>query len=507
MGRIVDLEINFDSLLRFAESAYDRGDLVAAVLNLNEAKKIATERDQFIALYNLYVKCFRNTGNSRPIIDAVGKEISYSHEEDFYRFDFSRRDGDIAEEDEDISYEDIKKYNTVRNLIYERRYEEAMNIIVELPSDMVYVQSVIDALIQAVECDKKLNLDKFVVPLLGLIAGAPNQAEMVGLMLDGGRATHNIMVDSADYLLEEEDTNVLCMMGMAYFKGNEPRVAKRFFEKTIIGDPLDQDALYYLTAIAVLLKDEEGRKKYWDRYKALYAPLGAPVRIMEDFFDSDYKDFVVPYLTLPSRYLAEVSEELLSVTHNGDIDEVFAERFYEYAIVASDRLVGALMYKIGKVTADKEVLIGVYKKLLATAYTTMGVKQIILDKLVDDGYEGELTVVTENKVVCFTLTKIHRRVDKNWELIYRLILRNLPFSSAYIPLRCSVLSAIVKKLDTIFRPESDEDFTYALTMAVINYIDKLKLNVDMFALFNAMHVDPEIMERGAKKFNIDKLFI
>ena len=506
MGRIVDLELNFDALLRYADSAFDKGDVLSAIQNLNEAYDLADDDEKKARLFKTYVKCFRTTGNSRSLIDAVAKEVVYTRDDDYYRFDFSARDPEPVEYEEELSYDDVKKYNTAKHYIFDRKYDEAMAILADVPTDYHYLKQIVEALSIAVDVDKKLNLDKYAIPLIGIMAGAPDQVEMLGMMLEGGRATHNIMVDSADFLLEEEDPDNLCMMGMAYFRGNEPTIAAKFFKKTLDIDPIDEDALYYLSMISVLTNKREDGKKYWDRYKAVYKRFGAPIDLMERFFDSEESAFLVPYMTLPFQFAEKVSVELISEAQKEDVTQEYADKFYDFAILGQENFVMRVMDKLGKIT-DKPILTKTYLKILATTRSSVLLKQKIFDKLVTDGYEGEVLIATEAKVTYLNVTKIHRRVNRNWEMIYRMILRNLPFSDAYIPIKCSILSAIIKKLDGLFVPDSDEDMAFAVAMALVNYIHRLKVNVDILSLVKAINIEPEVMQRGVEKFNLNGIFV
>ena len=71
---MIRLEVNFDSLLKFADNSFD--DPLVCIQNLNEAAKYAETDEQKIELTLRYIKVYRRTSNNRALLDAVAKEIA-----------------------------------------------------------------------------------------------------------------------------------------------------------------------------------------------------------------------------------------------------------------------------------------------------------------------------------------------------------------------------------------------------------------------------------------------
>ncbi len=505
MGRVINLELNLQTLLVFAEKALDDGDTLTCALNLNEAMQYASTREEKRAVYAVYIKCFNLTSNIRSVMDVVAKDVTESVEEDYFRMDFDlKRRAFFEDEEEPPTYEQVKAFSRVKNLIFERRYDEAMELLTKTEMNYGCMEDVVEVLINAIDCDTKLNLDKYIMPLIGIMAGAPNRIDMLRLLLDGGKHTHNIMVDSADYLLDEEDSNALCLMGMAYYESNEPETAEKFFLKALELDPIDEDALYYMYAIGKHLDIKEN-EKYWDRYKEVYGITDPPVNLIEEFLDSDERDYLVPYLTLPLAFAKKKAEALSQIAAYGDVDEEFKREFSDFASLAPEHLIFSVMKKIGDLSHKPNAQL-LYVKLLASGRVSGAIKERMLNALVDSGYEGDLCILLEKRVIFTRFAKLHRRVEKGWQLIYNLILRTLPFVDAYVPIRCSVLSAVIKKLDTVVNLDED-DIPFAFALAVVNYLNKLRININMWEILRAINIDGMAVDRGMAKHGLASILI
>lgn len=510
MGGVINFELNLDSLLNFAEKSLEEGDTLTCALNLNEAMSLAFTREEKKRVYALYIKCFRMTANVRSSLDVIALDTINRTESDYYRMDFSIKKGLIFESDDDMEeespdYETARTYNEIRNLIAERKYDEAFALLSTVEFEPEYMESVVDALDEAVSLDKRLNLDKYLMPLMAIMASSPNQIPMLQVMLDGGKATHRVMVDSDEVLLEEEDSNILCLMGMAFFRSNEPEVAAKFFLKALEYDPIDEDALYYMTVIGKILQISE-YGKYWVRYKQVYKITEPPVRLLEEFFDSEAKNFLVPYLSLPFEFAAEKARAILErFPEDGNVDDDLARDIKDYAKVSHEGPIMALLAvldKYGKNPSVQNILVD----LLRSGRVDDVAKERMLETLVNGGYEGDLCMVNENRVVFMRLAKLHRRVGKNWAFVYRYVLAHLPTVKPYIPINCSLLSSVIKRLDTELTLKNDDDLIFGVAIAMVNYLKKLRMNVDILSITRALNFNTDILGEGMKKFGLDTIY-
>lgn len=509
MGQIIDLNLSFRNLINFAEKALKKGDTLGCALNLNEALELAEAREEKQQVYSLFIKCFRSTSNVRSVMDVVAKDVENRVNDDYYRMDFDLRRHTPDEEffeSEEPDYDVVRTYNEIKNFINERKYDDAIALLSDAKPNYECMDAVVDALNDAVDCDKRLNLDKYLIPLIGIMANSPCQIDMLQLLLEGGKATHNIMVDSAEFLLsEEDDSNTLCLMGIAYFQSNELETAEKFFLKALDNDPIDEDALYYMSVISNLLGGEKRNGKYWDRYKAVYKITEPPINLLEEFFFSEDKTFLVPYQTLPISFIEKVAKRLLLEASTEDISDEYAAKLTEFAKLSPDKPFLTLIKFFGR-TGTKPRLQKLYVDLLKSSRVPAFVKERLVGILAEDGYEGDLLILTDKRVVFTRFAKLHRRVSKAWSLIYKLLLRSMPFSDVYIPVRCGVLSQVIKKLDGMIALEED-DMGFALALALVNYLRRLRVNIDILSLIKAMNIDADLVDKGLTKFGLDTIYV
>ncbi len=508
MGQVIELVLSYDNLIKFAEAALEKGDTLTCVLNLNEALTKADGREQLRQVYQLFVECFRMTSGITAVAQAIMKEIECRVDDEYYRFDFGpKRKSYIPDpDDEEPDYETIRVCNDVKNKIIERKYEEAMLLLTAVQPTSELCEDIIDALNDAVDIDKGINIDDYLLHVLALMTASSSKVEILRLMLRGGRVTHRMMVESADFLLDEDDNNALCLIGMAFFENNEMQIAKRFFKKTLSIDPIDEDALYYMTVIKILTKDETDKTDYWGRYKQVYKITEPPIRTMEEFFKSDHVNLLVPYRVFPGKF---VSEKLTVLAHAAsckeDITPDYAADLIEFCKSSAEHASSFIIDILGK-TDGKPVLTETYKTLLSSARVSDVLKEKIMTVLMEGGYEGTLFILTEDRAVAMRVTKIHKRVHKVWNIIYKMVIKNSPFCEEYLPIRCGDLAYVIKKLDGMIQPD-EEDFNFCLAMLVINYIKRLKINIDYLSALKAWKIDPADFDRGLKKFAFNDMFI
>ena len=507
MEKVIWLEVNFDSLLKFADNSFD--DPLVCIQNLNEAAKYAETDEQKIELTLRYIKVYRRTSNNRALLDAVAKEIELSEKgEEFFRLDFGERKEVRSEfEDESVDYSELKKIAKIRGLLEDRKYDEAFSLLEKTDCTGDYAQPVIDAVSDALDADENFTLDRFVVPLLSLMATFPDQATMISLMLRGGPTTHSVMLESADFFLDEEtDPNALCLYGMAFFKGGEPAIAERFFDRVVSIDPLDEDALYHLAVIGKLKRAEDGGKKYWRRYREVYGSGYIPAHILDEYFESDTDDVLVPFMLFPPKMLEEYSKILFLDNPKSELTDDYCQKLFEISLLAPVPATLTLL-RLLDVPNGRDNLTECYKKILAASRAPQAVKDKALELLLYDGYEGRVTYVDDKRVVLATLVDAHMRSSSPWATVYRRVVCELFYVEEYVPIRCSTLISVIRKVGTKFRigrSVDDEDFGVLAT--VVNYLHKIKSNADYARVLKEVGVG-DIDEKSVYKYGVESLIV
>ncbi|MGN1042929.1 MAG: hypothetical protein ACI4SK_05555 [Christensenellales bacterium] len=506
MGRRIDIDLSYDSLIKYAKNALKNGDSVACALNLNEALENATDREQRRLVYELFVECFRTSSSITAIMQAVCKEIEERNDEEYYRFDFALKKKYGVFEEDASDFDTIRKSNDIRFLLAERRYDEAMELLTSVLPKLSQSDGIIDALNDAVDLDKSLNLDKFILQILPLMTSAGSKADVVRLMLEGGPITHRMIIESVDYLLDDDDSNALCLMGMALFENNETEISRKFFKKALLLDTIDEDALYYMTVLNILKKDDEDKDDYWGRYKQIYKVTEPPVGLMEKLFDSKKENLLCPYRTLPPAMLGDrAATFMVEANAKEDISEERKKEIEDFCKMAPENASKAVISAYGT-PSEKPNLTALYLSLLSSARVPDGLKEDLYSALIGTGYEGNITILNEERVVKFRITKLHKRVNRFWNTAYKIVLKNAAFCEEFLPIKCGDLAYLAKKLDGMIAPE-EEDVTFCIAILLVNYIKRLRINADYTAILEDFGIDLYVLEGGRAKFNLDEIFI
>ncbi len=506
MGTKLELDLSLGSLHQQALVAYESGNAYKAIMDINEALSLDITDMERARLISLMVECYRLSSSVRAIMEIMKVDLSEKHRhDDYYRFDFPRRERGYDDEEE-LTYEAMRIHNDVRNLILERKYDEAMMLFRRVAPVAGLCDGIIDALLSASESDTNFNLDKYIVQVLAVLAVVGNKSDMLRLMLRGGNMTREMICSSVNFLLEEEDSNALCLVGMAFFEYNEVAISRKFFERVLTLDPIDEDALYYMTVIKLLQKDTEDKTDYWSRYKEIYKITKPPVKLLEKFMQSKDIQLLVPYHTLPNSFVRkEMAHILMKCTPKEDIDEEFYEYLLDFFKLAPEHELDNVIRALGKLNG-RVMVTKLYLEVLASARTCDEIKERIYYELIHDGYEGEVCILTDRRLVVTHLTRIHKRVHKAWDIFYRIVQKNIPFADIYVPLRCGELAFVTKKLDSVIYPD-EEDIGFCMGLLLINYTRRLNLNIDYFDVLRSFHIDMAEMDLGMQKYNIDDIFI
>ena len=507
MEKMIPLQTDFDALVRYARDTIDQPLL--CVQNLNEAWSLAATTEEKDAVLHLYIRLYRRTSNNRALLDVVAKELELTEGgEEFFRMDFGdRKDVRSEFEDETLDYEELKNIAKIRSLIEERKYDEAFALTDKTDCSGDFAQPVVDALISALDADEKLTLDKYLPTLLALMATYPDQSVMIALMLRGGVATHSVMIDAAEYFLTEEtDPNSLCLYGMAFFKGGEPKVAEKFFKRTLEIDPIDEDALYHLAVLGKLNGDRESVKKYWTRYREVYGSGYIPVRLLDEYFTEDDDEVMVPFVLFPPKLLEKHFKELLLDDPRVPLSDEYCDKLFDISLTAPIPATLTVL-RLLDLPKGRDNLTECYKKMLAASRVPQAIKDKALDLLLYDAYEGRLTYVDDKRVILATLVDPHMRANSPWANVYRRVVCELFYCEEYVPIHCSTLLSVIRKVGQKFRVgRSEEDEDFGVLIAVMNYLHKIQSNADYARVLKEVGVEG-VAEECVAKYGVDSLIV
>lgn len=504
MGEIIELKTDFSDLADYARKAMDEGDFVLASINLNEAMEKAESNREKHYVYSLFFECYRRVENGGAMVEILARDLSVSSKAAFEKIPvkMQKKYNDYYEE-EAPSYEDYLEYCRVQNLIKERDYRAAAAKLATLRPHLDLTEDVCYALEEAAGCDNSFDLDEFGVYMMNVILNAPFRADFIYMMLKSGRNTRRLALEGAAILLDDEDPVVLKTCGEAYYRSGFTAIAEKFFAKVLSIYETDEECLYYMAAIAKSKEDEGAKNKYLGIYKAAYSVIGAPTEIISRYIESDClnENFLYGYMSV--KFINSVAKSLSQMLKVPEMDTESAKLLADFCKVGYTGAVVKTVNSITKLSSRPEI-IEALKEVLRSDWPSVKIKEAVLDKLLTGGYEGEVVVLTENFATYASVTRIHRRVSSQWESVYRKCTEIILLSDMYIPLRCSVLSMLIKRLSDTFEPE-ERDLSEAVAMCLANYCLKLKVNADIDFFIGSLGVPEELMNMFMKKYALTTL--
>lgn len=511
MGQILELELSVNSCLKFAQSAFSKGNYLLSLQNINEAMSLAYKKRDIHKVLEFYSKVFRETENNKSFKSVLVKNVENQGTTDYYRMDFTEfltyNESYVENEQlRQMSLEQMNNYNNIKTLFAQRRYDEAIEAMSGVVLNSEIAIGIVECLKTAVCNDEKFRLDNYIIPLLEVLAHSQSYYAMIKLMLEGGRLTHDIMVDSVDYFLSEADSVVsLVMLGETFFSSNEIEIAKSFFEEALNQNPIEESCLYYMTVINLLRDKKEEADKYWDTFKQAYKVTNPPIKLFERFFASKELSNLVPYGILPYNFSKQIATELRENSPKEDFDQEFAQRFLDLVMLSNDKYM--LDIVSFKKLNSRPVALDTCLKILKNPNITESIKKKIMTLIVDSGYEGRISLITDTAIVAFDMAKLHHRVNQWWGLAYKTLLKNLAFLDHYLPIKCSLLGSVAKKLDKIVPELEVQDFNFAIALLVFNYIKRLNINVEIFEVAKTMGIEVDDIALGLKKYDLKELYI
>ena len=395
-------------------------------------------------------------------------------------------------------------FNKIYGLISQKKYTDAIKLFFSLPFSRRNMAGVVDALCVALNADTKFDLDNYLVPLLPIIGEyASGDAEFVNLLLTGGENTRLLAVEGVKYFVEDnEDVELLRDMGEVYFLASEFDCAKLFFEKILSLCEIDESALYYMYAISLALKNTEMAVRYRAKYFSVCQFAQPPMRLIDLCATATRKGAVTEYLTMTPDLDDKMYGEI-SFDDKTEIDEDTFLKIKQFCCGGNLFNVTMLLDRLFSLK-EKGVSFMLCQSLLESAFVTKEVKRLILDEMVENGYEGVLSFsMPEKAMICETAKFRHRYGI--WNSVYKEATTLILSSKDYIPYHSNVLASAVKKgYETIGQPMDyqEEDFEFLMFVAVITYVDRLSENVDVRDVASLFSFSPGEIEENLLKYGL-----
>ncbi len=509
MGKI-ELNLTFPALIQYAKAAMEKKQWYLAVQNLNEAYGKTGSPEEEKKLYLTYADLFLAVGNSPLARYALFMAAKTEYKGGCFSLDFNRFLPEMSyftpveEEEDELSADHILTFNKISLLISQKKYTEAIKLFFTLPFSRRNMAGVIDALCVALNADGKFDLDNYLVPLLPIIGEyASGDAEFINLLLSGGENTRLLAVEGVKYFVDDnEDVDLLRDMGEVYFLASEFACAKLFFEKILSLCEIDESALYYMYATSLALKDTESAVKYRARYFAVCRFAQPPMRLIDLCATATRKNAVTEYLTLTP----ELDEKLYAEIASNDKKEIDEDAFLKIKQFCCGGNLYNVTMTINRLfeAKDKSIAFQLCGSLLESAFVGKDVKRLILEAMIENGYEGVLSFSMPERAMIVESARFRHRYGV-WNRVYKDATTLILSSKEYVPYHSNVLASAVKRgYETLGCPESfeEEDLEFFTFAAVITYVDRLGENVDVRDVAALFSFSPGEIEEFLIKYGL-----
>ena len=440
---VVEFKQDLRELIKLAASAASEGKYVLCVHNLKDALSQASNTEERSAVYRCFSDMFSGMDNVVMGRNALFRGCITNDRGGFYSLAYDKFFPVASEEfSDELPVPDgdtILGYNDVYNFFQTGQFEQGLDILCELTPDVKCLDEVIGVLYDAIEKGRTVDLSKHAYKLL-ILAGifSTKSGDFVRVMLQGSQMTHDLMTDGVQVFCDEtEDRRVLCDIGEAFVDEGEYECGRMCFERVLEECEIDECALFYSAALAYAAGDKEKFEEYWNRYKLVYKPFGAPTELFERMFGEK----VPVYGTVP----ATVVNEDAGLLAKGSGDEF--ERADALCAVLSFGSDETLRNKKVFAKISDEEYFAAVKKVLVSTYVDEERKVRLLNEVFERNYDGRMAIAFDDKGVSFDCVPLGDKTARSiWHRIFVKISTGIICAKGFLPYRASFLSYIVKQV-------------------------------------------------------------
>ena len=512
MGNIIALDINLKSCLDFADKFIKEGKFLDAILNLNDAFNYTKNTEDKKELYIRYLYILTQTDNYGAAYTIFTKMIYLNCKDDFYVFDgidVMLKNSIIFGDLDRITFEGLdvesrEEFITARELYKNENFKELYEQIIYLGNDKNPYFNDMMKMVYESTFNVNFNLSKsqIIETATMLYAKDPENPYIISMLLDTkDKKIVELMEKGYNVQLEnaEDDYFSLLHLGRAYMINEKYYIAGKFFNELLEQNDLDEEALFLATLNSFLGGEKEKAKRYLNTYAAVFSSSDAPINFYRNFFRSEYLQ-PTKYPFVSNEF---VDHELERITNEFKVfspNELSIKTFIDLFKVAGYRY--NELYDL-VVLYPCEIMNKALLELIKTMRVNSYHKLFLFHQLVSNKYEGKFDMIYKDKVYCGNLLKLRARgLELPYYNIYEEIVSMLPFCEEIIPMKCSVLSIIIKNAAKQITIEDDKELEN-ITKYIIFKMYCQKLNVKIDSSYFKKEVfgitDNELLEQIANK--------
>lgn len=520
---VIDMQIDYDTCLEFAERFLLDGKYLEAMQNLNEALKLArkekrvpaevyarmlyimNQTENMVCAFDVFIKLLVNIRGSTNYyiddVDALMKDAFPQDEEDI-EIDESGMFVNMSEIKHREMY--IRATEYAKNQHFDR-FTAELDILYRhsgrfgtkvLNAYLVSVAPYLKGAKRAQMMDKLLAImeheGKTIVSIVEFILSA-NVKKYIDIL------EKNFKQQLNDY---RDNPYLLMCLGCAYMKAERNETAQYFFVNSLAVSPYEEETLWSAALNSYLMGRPEQGRQYLNTFAALFEISNVPVQLYRDFMSQ--APVAVDYPEVSREFF--ISELMRAMGESGEINYDILENLF----FAADKEQGDLLIKnlaksresgFFSVRRAKMLL-----NLLESARVLSEFKPALYSELIEGSYSGPVSIIYNSELY---VTEIRRVIFENADIFneaYLEILKLLPFSIEYIPTDCKALQAVLKEIKEKNVSPSGSNPLYSLVYAAlclytkrIGVITDLRLYKEALGVNDRTDFFKELGINGTKK--------
>lgn len=489
MGNVIALELNVKSCLGFADRFIQEEKFLDAIINLNDALKFAKTNEEKREIYARYLYLLTQTSNFGSAYTIFCKLIYTYCSKDCYIFDgvdMVLRDSllfsnpNVLYSFDGIDITSREDFIMIREFVKNEDYQtlfDALPIIAK-PSNP-YFNDMMRLSYEATQ-RSSFNVSKDIVlkSAMQLYPVAPENPHIISLLLES-KDQEIIKVLEKGYRLQiekaDDDYFDLLRIGRAYMLSKRYSVAAKFFAKIMQQNKYDEETLWTAAQNYYLMGDVVKGRKLLNIYAAFFQCSDAPIKLFRAYMDSDCveplryplisKQFINQEIKRLEEFFKVFAPSQASVGQLEDLFKVAGDKYKKlYAIVSK--------YPC---EAMQEAILRMISSMRINSFH----KRFLFKELVESGFEGGFEMVYKDRIYCANILRLRARgIDDKYFELYKEIVSMIPFCHEIVPLKCSVLAEITKKVAKEI--EINKKYMEGVAKFVIFdlYTKKLRIKID-----------------------------
>jgi tetratricopeptide (TPR) repeat protein len=489
MGNIINMEINGDTLYNYAEVAFQKGDYMLCIQNINEGIQIPDInpklKSKFLAML---IFIYEATENNAAKMDIILKNAPDCLT-DFRKVDFKEFIS-LDYDTEDVEINDVFSYNIIKDCLMRKDYCTAFGKILSTEIGEKYLVKISELICLVYDEDNNFNINDYFVPAVTMLAKIEDKTKLLSVMLSCGGACKDLATDGMGVFLDDiDDMQRLLNLGETYYINGEMEIAKTIYKKAYEYNEFNEDVLFHLSAINYAQGDKKEASQYFAKYKAIFCNTYLPISMYEKYFESEYAATTpVLYPYLDTNFVDEITNELVLNIKSGNLI-VAPLKEIEAIICCCENVDDCLLLSLLDSALPNDKLQYTLLYLLNNPSINNTIKRNLLYQLYNSGYQGRYNIYFESKLITATMVTFSGEHSEFYSKLYKDMMLEMPFLDKYIPLKCNLLKNAISLIENKVPSPQLEDYNFFIALAYRNYAKLSKIIIEWADMNELLQID------------------